>query len=325
MVASTGCLAGRGCLSVGRCGACNVVAIYACLLLRAPLTHLHPRVCLLAARPTHPPMHPSNALPRYPRCLHTQVDSASTPEQLGRLLDDVKEAGAKRVLLVFGCPGTTSKEQRAAMMQVRWWVGGLVCWCVGLLGVWAAGRDVPRGAHGASPHAQRRLGPLPSSAFQAKPHQAAPRLLHRWRRTTRRPLGTGTSSKISSVHLTLVRPPTCHAIPPQVAHYKADALYVTNDSPGVEWPNDIITDMVGAPLAPGLAGGWLRPAFHCVAWEWTVLSSGFIFIFICDVGRRAPWGATAARLPARSSAHTPCHLAFPSAIERRPLACLMRW
>lgn len=52
------------------------------------------------------------------------MDSASTPEQLGRLLDDVKEAGAKRVLLVFGCPGSTSKEHRAAMMRVGGRVGG---------------------------------------------------------------------------------------------------------------------------------------------------------------------------------------------------------
>lgn len=29
-----------------------------------------------------------------------------------------------------------------------------------------------------------------------------------------------------------------------MAHFKADAVYVTNDSPGVDWPNDIITDMV---------------------------------------------------------------------------------
>lgn len=65
--------------------------------------------------PTHPPLPPSS-----------QVDSASTPEQLGRLLDDVKEAGAKRVLLVFGCPGSTSKEHRAAMMRVGGWVGGRV-------------------------------------------------------------------------------------------------------------------------------------------------------------------------------------------------------
>lgn len=74
------------------------------------------------------------------------VDSADTPEQLSRLLDEVKDAGAKRVLLVFGCTGTTTAEERAAMLQM--------------------------------------------------------------------------------------------------AHFKADAVYVTNDSPGTEWPNDIIADMV---------------------------------------------------------------------------------
>jgi hypothetical protein len=41
--------------------------------------------------------------------LSLQVDYAKTPEQLGRLLDDVHEAGTKRTLLVMGCPGTTSR------------------------------------------------------------------------------------------------------------------------------------------------------------------------------------------------------------------------
>jgi hypothetical protein len=48
-----------------------------------------------------------------------QVDSASTPHQLSRLLDDVKEAGAKRVLLVFGCPGRLSAQERKALTAVR--------------------------------------------------------------------------------------------------------------------------------------------------------------------------------------------------------------
>ena len=33
-----------------------------------------------------------------------------------------------------------------------------------------------------------------------------------------------------------------------MAHYKADAVYLTNDSPGVVFPNDIINDMVAGGL-----------------------------------------------------------------------------
>ena len=43
------------------------------------------------------------------------VDSARTPEQVGRLIDEVKEAGARRTILVVGCPGGSSTEYRAAL------------------------------------------------------------------------------------------------------------------------------------------------------------------------------------------------------------------
>ena len=43
------------------------------------------------------------------------IDSAKTPEQLGRLIDEVKEAGARRTILVVGCPGGTSADHRAAI------------------------------------------------------------------------------------------------------------------------------------------------------------------------------------------------------------------
>ena len=58
-----------------------------------------------------------------------QVDSASTPEQLSRLLDDVKDAGAKRVLLVVGCPGTSTAQERGAIAEVGvcWWWAMLQC------------------------------------------------------------------------------------------------------------------------------------------------------------------------------------------------------
>lgn len=41
------------------------------------------------------------------------VDAARTPEQLVRLIDAVKDAGARRTILVVGCPGHFNKEMRA--------------------------------------------------------------------------------------------------------------------------------------------------------------------------------------------------------------------
>ena len=46
------------------------------------------------------------------------MDAARSPEALSRLLDDVKECGGKRTLLVVGCPGDTTREHRAAIGQV---------------------------------------------------------------------------------------------------------------------------------------------------------------------------------------------------------------
>ncbi len=74
-----------------------------------------------------------------------QVDSADTPEQLSRLLDEVKDAGAKRVHLVFGCPGTTTPEERAAMLQAS--AGRACAWGGRGAGwrVWAPGWEGPEG------------------------------------------------------------------------------------------------------------------------------------------------------------------------------------
>jgi len=43
------------------------------------------------------------------------VDSASTPRQLSHLIDEVKEAGARKTIVVMGCSGSSSAEHRAAM------------------------------------------------------------------------------------------------------------------------------------------------------------------------------------------------------------------
>lgn len=43
------------------------------------------------------------------------VDSVATPAALGRLIDEVKEAGARKTILVVGCSGDTTPEHRAAI------------------------------------------------------------------------------------------------------------------------------------------------------------------------------------------------------------------
>ena len=46
------------------------------------------------------------------------VDSARTPDALGRLLDGVREAGAKRLILVIGCEGGRPKAARPYIGEV---------------------------------------------------------------------------------------------------------------------------------------------------------------------------------------------------------------
>lgn len=43
------------------------------------------------------------------------VDSASTPQQLSKLIDEVKEAGARKTILVMGCKGSSDAGHRAAI------------------------------------------------------------------------------------------------------------------------------------------------------------------------------------------------------------------
>lgn len=46
------------------------------------------------------------------------VDSANTPEALSRLLEDVRIAGARKILLVLGCEGEANKAKRPYMGEV---------------------------------------------------------------------------------------------------------------------------------------------------------------------------------------------------------------
>lgn len=71
-----------------------------------------PRQCGRILSSTHAPTQPP---PLHPLL---QVDSASTPQQVSRLLDDVRDAGGKRIMLLVGCPGTATKEFCQEMAQV---------------------------------------------------------------------------------------------------------------------------------------------------------------------------------------------------------------
>lgn len=46
------------------------------------------------------------------------VDAAHTPEALSTLLSSLREAGAKRIFTVFGCPGDERKDLRPYMGEV---------------------------------------------------------------------------------------------------------------------------------------------------------------------------------------------------------------
>lgn len=46
------------------------------------------------------------------------IDAANTPESLSRLLDSIREAGARKIFLVFGCEGGGDKEKRPFMGEI---------------------------------------------------------------------------------------------------------------------------------------------------------------------------------------------------------------
>ena len=46
------------------------------------------------------------------------VDEASTPESFSRLLEMVKEVGARRVFTVFGCPGDADPAMRPILGEI---------------------------------------------------------------------------------------------------------------------------------------------------------------------------------------------------------------
>lgn len=49
------------------------------------------------------------------------IDSADTPQTLSRLLDSIRETGARRIILVFGCEGERDKEARPFMGEIAHW------------------------------------------------------------------------------------------------------------------------------------------------------------------------------------------------------------
>ena len=64
-----------------------------------------------------------------------RIDSASTPDQLSRLLDAVRDSGARRIILVTGCPGSHDLRDR----DLRPRIGEMAHYKVGL---WGAQRCV---------------------------------------------------------------------------------------------------------------------------------------------------------------------------------------
>jgi UDP-N-acetylmuramoyl-L-alanyl-D-glutamate--2,6-diaminopimelate ligase len=55
------------------------------------------------------------------------VDAANTPGSLNTLLDSIRECGdAKRIILVFGCPGDEGTRQRAYMGEVAHYKADIV-------------------------------------------------------------------------------------------------------------------------------------------------------------------------------------------------------
>lgn len=96
-----------------------------------------------------------------------------------------------------------------------------------------------------------------------------------------------------------------------MAHFKADAVYVTNDSPGAAWPSDIVTDMV-AGLPPEVQNRYSQSSYpylqvgvrryHAASRavpHWGGAGLG------CRRGRRQRRACESARVPARSRA--PAH------------------
>ena len=57
-----------------------------------------------------------------------RIDSAHTPDQLSRLLDAVRDSGARRIILVTGCPGSHDLRDR----DLRPRIGEMAHYKVGL-------------------------------------------------------------------------------------------------------------------------------------------------------------------------------------------------
>ena len=79
-----------------------------------------------------------------------RIDSAHTPDQLSRLLDAVRDSGARRIILVTGCPGSHDLRDR----DVRPRMGEMAHYKVGLCSAqqWIASPWVHSLAIGTSGH-----------------------------------------------------------------------------------------------------------------------------------------------------------------------------
>jgi hypothetical protein len=56
---------------------------------------------------------PPAAASKLPQDFAVVVDAANTPQRLAQVLDDLREAGAKRIFCVFGCDGQVRRHNSA--------------------------------------------------------------------------------------------------------------------------------------------------------------------------------------------------------------------
>lgn len=57
------------------------------------------------------------ATPKLPQDFAVVVDAADTPQRLAQVLDDLREAGAKRIFTVVGCDGQVRSYAAASSLS----------------------------------------------------------------------------------------------------------------------------------------------------------------------------------------------------------------
>lgn len=77
---------------------------------------------------------PPAAASKLPQDFAVIVDAANTPQRLAQVLDDLREAGAKRIFCVFGCDGQVRKHTVWQSPAAGAWVVGTATWVLRCMG-----------------------------------------------------------------------------------------------------------------------------------------------------------------------------------------------